>query len=309
VPASFEPRPHLASLVLAHISLHPELDGHLGVIQTTSDWFYGMLLVLLGVLDINQAHVLRLEALRLALDPTLGILGSLGGGGALFMADGGAEGGLGLVGGGDAGPGDGVACGDLGVGQGALLGWAAACRGLVVGQDAHLGWAAAWLVGHGAWLGALFGGWDAACLGVLGVDGLHGSSDLGMLFGGRDGQRAAVGSCASISGQGGLGVFFGGLDGQGPAGGAVGGLGLVGGQGDVLVALGARGGVGAAAGGRGVLGLVGGAGSWATVVWATLLGLVWTLCGAVEGSRVPVDLPECESELVSGYVTEVAGLA
>ena len=38
-----------------------------------------------------------------------------------------------------------------------------------------------------------------------------------------------------------------------------------------------------------------------------LLGLLW--CGVMEGSRIPVDLPECESELVSGYVTESAGLS
>ena len=50
----------------------------------------------------------------------------------------------------------------------------------------------------------------------------------------------------------------------------------------------------------GIARLSAGAGSRATVVWGTLLGGAWTLWGAVEGSRVPVDLPECESELVSG---------
>lgn len=44
-----------------------------------------------------------------------------------------------------------------------------------------------------------------------------------------------------------------------------------------------------------------------TVVGSLLvLGLLW--CGVMEGSRISIDLPECESELVSGYVTENAGL-
>lgn len=45
------------------------------------------------------------------------------------------------------------------------------------------------------------------------------------------------------------------------------------------------------------------------LIWKTVLvlGLLW--CGAMEGSRIPIDLPERESELVSAYVTENAGLS
>ena len=38
------------------------------------------------------------------------------------------------------------------------------------------------------------------------------------------------------------------------------------------------------------------------------LSVAFVFLGVLEGSRIPADLPECESELVSGYVTELAGL-
>jgi NADH:ubiquinone oxidoreductase subunit H len=36
------------------------------------------------------------------------------------------------------------------------------------------------------------------------------------------------------------------------------------------------------------------------VGWFILVGPIWSLLAIVEGSRIPADLPECESELVSG---------
>jgi len=43
-------------------------------------------------------------------------------------------------------------------------------------------------------------------------------------------------------------------------------------------------------------------------LWSFLLACFLVAYGVIEGSRIPADLPECESELVSGYVTELAGL-
>jgi hypothetical protein len=51
-----------------------------------------------------------------------------------------------------------------------------------------------------------------------------------------------------------------------------------------------------------------GIGSWFCGLWHVVLVGLLVAFGVMEGSRIPADLPECESELVSGYVTELAGL-
>jgi NADH:ubiquinone oxidoreductase subunit H len=41
--------------------------------------------------------------------------------------------------------------------------------------------------------------------------------------------------------------------------------------------------------------------AWLVVrLWKVCVVCLLVLCGVMEGSRIPADLPECESELVSG---------
>ena len=47
---------------------------------------------------------------------------------------------------------------------------------------------------------------------------------------------------------------------------------------------------------------------WVRAFWLVGFCVVLVYLGVLEGSRIPADLPECESELVSGYCTELAGL-
>ena len=49
-------------------------------------------------------------------------------------------------------------------------------------------------------------------------------------------------------------------------------------------------------------------GSYGSSLCALMVALVLLLCLVIECGRIPYDLSECESELVSGYVTECAAL-